>query len=163
MGKLLWSRDREDLGAGICGEHGVFEMRGGLTVGGDVGPTIGEGLGLKTAEVNHGLDRERHAGLDFFASAAPTEVGDLWGFMHRGADAVADHIANDAEAVAFAVGLNRMRDIADTIADLRLADTEVEGFTRDAEKFFEGGRNRANGQRGGVVADVAVMPHDDVE
>ena len=51
-----------------------------------------------------------------------------------------------------------------TVGDrLRLADTEVEGFTRDAEKFFEGGRNRANGQRSGVVADVAVMPHDNVE
>ena len=139
MENLLWARDREDLRATICGEHGVFEMSGGLTVGGDVGPTIAQGLGLETAEVDHRFDRERHAGLDFFTGAAPTKVGDLWGFMHRGSDAVADHIANDAEAVAFAVGLNRMRDVADTIADLRLTDAEVEGFTRDAEKFFEGG------------------------
>ena len=145
MEKLLWARDREDLRTRICGEHSVFEMRGRQAVRCDVGPTIGERLGFKTAEVNHGLDRERHAGLDFFARTAPTKVGDLWRFMHRGADAMADHIPYHAKTMAFAVGLNRMRDVADTIADLRLPDAKVEGFTRYAEKFFEGGRNRANG------------------
>src|SRR5437016_5375468 len=66
--------DREDLGAGFCREHSVFEVGGGLAVGRDDRPPIAEGADRVTAEVHHRFDGERHPGLDFLAGIAATEV-----------------------------------------------------------------------------------------
>src|SRR5690606_30458849 len=83
--------------------------------------------------------------------------------MHRDADTVTDHVANDAEAVSFDVLLDAGRDIADAIADLCLTDAEIERLAADAKELLELRCNRADGNGEGVVADVAVVPDDDVE
>ncbi len=83
--------------------------------------------------------------------------------MHLGADAVSDQIANDTEAVFFAVGLDGVGDVADAVADAGLGDAEGEGLLRDGQKFLNGGRDGANGNGEGVVADVAVVLDHDVE
>src|SRR6185436_11608450 len=54
-------------------------------------------------------------------------------------------------------------DVADPVADLGLLDAEGECLARDAEEFFDGRRDGADGNSEGVVADVAVVPDDDIE
>ena len=43
---------------------------------------------------------------------------------------MADHVADNAEAVRFNVSLNRCGDVTDAITDLRLADSEIERLTK---------------------------------
>ena len=117
----------------------------------------------EAAEVDHRLDGEGHSGLDPLAGAGPPEVRDLGWLVHRDADPVADHVANDAEAVSFDVRLDRAGNVADPVADLGLADSDVEGLAGDLEEPFDVRRNGRDGNRQGVVADVAVVFEDDVE
>ena len=133
----------------------MFEVRGGRGIGGDDCPAVAEGLRPVVAEIHHRFDGEGHAGLDLLAGIAAAEVRNLRLLVHRGADSVADHVADDAEAVGFDEGLHRMRNVADTVADLGLLDAEVEGFFADLQKFGDARGNAAQRDGEGVVTDVA--------
>ena len=64
------------------------------------GPVVREDVGSMVAEREHRLDREAQAGLELAPAATGAVVGDLRFLVHLGADAVADELADDAEAVA---------------------------------------------------------------
>ena len=86
--------NREDFGAGVCREHGVFEVGGWLVIGGHHGPTVAQGSHLISAKIDHGFNRQRHPGFDFLTRVAAAEVGDLGLFMHFASDPMADHVAH---------------------------------------------------------------------
>ena len=138
-------------------------MGGGKTVGGDHGPAVGERLHAVGAEIDHGFDGEGHAGFDLLPGAAAAEVRNLRLLMHRAADAVADQVADDAETARLDQGLDGMGDVADAIADLRLADADVEGFLGGLKQAGDFRSDGTDGHRDGVVADVPVGFDGDIE
>ena len=141
----------------------MFEVGGGRTIGRDDGPTVAERLRFVAAEIDHGLDREGHAGPDLVARALAAEVRNLRLLVHRKADPVTDHVAHDAEAVGLDVRLDGIRDVADASADLGFRDAEAEGLFGHLQEALPLGRDRPDGDGGGVVADVAVVGNHDVD
>ena len=67
--------------------------------------------------VDHGLDGEGHPGPDLLAGVPPAEVRDLRFLVHRAPHPVADHFADDPEAMGLDEGLHGVRDVADAVAE----------------------------------------------
>ena len=66
------------------------------------------------------------------------EVGDLGVFVHGAADAVADELADDAEALGLAHLLDGGGDVAKPAADLALVDGGFERGLGDVEQLRGG-------------------------
>ena len=154
---------RENFRPPVSGEHSVFEMSGRQTIGGDHGPAIGERLDAIGAEVDHGLDGKGHAGLDLVSCAAAAEVWDLRLFMHRPTDSVAHKIADNTKTMRLDKRLDGMGNVPDAIANLCLADAELEGLLGGLKQHGDFGTDGADGYGDGVVADVSVGFDRDIE
>src|SRR5438046_1227959 len=79
----------------FCDSDGVLKVGGQRSVGGADRPAVGLHVDLVGAGVDHGLDRQRHAGLETRRGAGDAEVGDLGVLVHLAADPVADELADD--------------------------------------------------------------------
>src|SRR5688572_2531650 len=81
--------------------HGdrVLEVGGERTVDGGDRPVIGEDMGAVVTQREHGLDGEAESRFELATLAAGAVVGDLRLLVHLGADAVANELADHAEAV----------------------------------------------------------------
>jgi hypothetical protein len=104
---------RQDIGA-VGHRDRVLKVGGGLAVFGDDRPLVFQQDHLALAHHHHGLDRYRHARLELKVAAAllgVTKFGDLRLFVHAPADAVADELADHAEAVPLHVPLHQPGDI----------------------------------------------------
>ena len=96
----------------ICGPSavigdGVLEVRGHRPVGGEDRPAVGVEADVVGAGGDHRLDREHHALLQLRAAAGRAVVRDLRVLVHAPPDAVADELADDAEALRLDVRLAR--------------------------------------------------------
>ena len=131
-------------------------MGGREAVSGDHGPAIGECLDAVGAEIDHGFDGEGHAGLDLLSRATPPEVWNLRLLMHRAANTVAHQVADYTKTLGLDKGLDGIRDLADAIADLRLADANPEGFLGGLKQPGNLWIDGADGYRDRIVADVTV-------
>ncbi len=105
----------------------MLEVGGVAAVDGYGGPTVFKYLHFRASGVDHWLDGEDHAGLEARAFAGGAEVGHLGVFVHGAADAVADELADDAEAFGLAELLDGGGDVAEAAADLALLDGLFEG------------------------------------
>src|SRR6478609_7144650 len=108
------SGKREDLVAGLGDEDGVLELRGALAVLGDHGPVVGPHLPLVGAQVEHGLDRERHARLDDrVVCRRRVVVGHDQTRVEGRADAVAGEVTHHAVAEPLGVAGDHAADHVD--------------------------------------------------
>lgn len=140
-GRLLFVLLRgQDLWTFSCDGNRMLVLGGELAVHRPCGPAVWIDCHVIGAFGDHGLDREHHAFLDAdpFSGLADMHISRL--LMQVPADAMGEKVAHDAEAMRFRMPLNRVRHIAESIAGLRLLDTEVKAFLRDAYQLL--GRRR---------------------
>src|SRR3546814_6863452 len=71
-------------------------------------------------DVDHRLDREDHAGLQFGAGAGAAGMDDLGRVVEQAADAVAAEIAHHAVTMRLGMLLDGVAYVAEVIAGLRL-------------------------------------------
>ena len=100
------ARDRQDLGAAVGREHGVFEVSGGRTVGGDDRPAVGQRPDAVASSVDHRFDRKGHPRPDPVAGTSTAEIGNFRLFVQVSADAVADKLPHYGKTVFFRAGLD---------------------------------------------------------
>src|SRR5262249_34341451 len=108
------------------------------------------------AHRDHGLDRQHHARFEDGAAAGLAEVRDLRLFVELLADAMADERPDDGEAVALAVGLHRVRDVAQAVAGATLHDRLVQALASHVEQFLDPWRHRSDRKRDRAVGIIAV-------
>ena len=98
------------------------------SVGGHDRPFVGEHGRLRSAEVEHRLERKRHPGLDLEPAARCAVVWDVRGFVHLLADPMPDVLADDAETMRFRGCLHGVTDVAEALAHPRLAQPIPQGL-----------------------------------
>src|SRR5690349_18151031 len=106
----------------------MFELRREGAIAGDGGPAVVEQLHVRTADVDHWLHREEHAGAELWAGAGPARVDDLRAVVEEAADAMTTEVADDGVAVAFGVALDRRRNVAQPVAGPCLLDADHEAL-----------------------------------
>src|SRR4051812_27355474 len=72
-----WRAPSEDLGGAAGDEDGMLEVRGRFAVDADDRPFVGEDADAAGPHVDHGLDGNRHAGLEFRTASFAAVVWDL--------------------------------------------------------------------------------------
>src|SRR5205823_1087360 len=138
----------QDVDSRVRDRNGVLEMGGGLVVFGHHRPAVVKQLHIPPTGDNHRLDRQRHAGLKLEISPqllGCDEVGDFGVFVHLSADAVADELADYAEAVGLDVILHEPGDLRPALVGLHVLDGDVERVTGDIEKLLADGIDSADG------------------
>jgi len=83
--------------------------------------------------------------------------------VHRETDPGPDHVADDAELVRLDVLLDRVEMSPDAIPRDGLGDPDPGAPPRSRAKLLDDGRNGANRDGDGVVADETVVLDHDVE
>ena len=106
----------------------MFELSRQRAVAGDRGPAIVEQFHVGAADVDHRLDGEEHAGLQFGAGAGAAGVDHFRAVVEQPAEAMAAKIADDAVAVLFGMALDGVADVAEPIAGPRLLQPEHQAF-----------------------------------
>lgn len=128
-----------------------------LAILGAAGPSVlfGE-LDVLGTLAYHGLDSDDHAFLEEGTCANDAEIGYIGRLVHLEAYAVAAEFADNVVAVFLTVLLDGMADVANAVARLALVESDEEGFASDAHEALHLGRDLANGECIGRVADVSV-------
>ena len=118
-----------------------------------------------SADVDHRLDGEEHAGLELGAGAGAAGVDDLGAVVEQAADAVAAEIADDAVAVRLGMALDGVGDVAEMVAGPRLLDAEHQAFVGDVDQLARLQRDVADQVHAAGVAVPAVddRGHVDVD
>src|SRR3954468_5003442 len=104
--------EREDFHAAVGHGDGVLELRRERTVAGHGGPAVGEHLHVRTAEIDHRLDGEEHAGLEHDALASAADMDDVGLVVEQPAKAMAAEIAHHAHVLRLDIGLDGGADVA---------------------------------------------------
>jgi hypothetical protein len=73
--------------------------------------------------IYHGLNRENHSRLKLESRANFTMVKNLWFLVENRADSMPAIVSDDAIAVRFGVGLDRVSDVAESRAGSNLLDS----------------------------------------
>src|SRR5204863_9962623 len=107
------------------------------------GPPVVQGPGLGPADIDHRLDGDAEALLYLEPSLGRPVVRHLRVLVHRPADAVADVIPDDREALRLDPLLDGRADVAEALAHVRRADSAAEGLVGDADERFGVRRHRA--------------------
>ena len=113
----------------------MLELGGERAVAGDRGPAVVEQLHVGAADVDHRLDGEDHARLQFGAGAGAAGVDHFGAVVEQPADAVAAEIADDAVAVRFGVALDGVGDVAEMVAGPGLLEPEHQAFIGDVDQL----------------------------
>src|SRR3989344_636783 len=153
----------EDLVAGFGYQQGVFPLCRQLAVLGDRGPAIAQYLGVGAALVDHWLDGEGHASLQFHAGTGTAVVQDLRLFMEHLADAVAAELANHRKAVLLGVLLDDFTDVAQAAPRLDDFNRLVHAFLGHLRQALSPDRHVADVEHAAGVAVVAVLDDRDVD
>lgn len=144
-------------------EDGVFEMRGRLAILGDDGPAVVENAHGSHATIDHRFDGEGHAGHEDGAFALRPVVGNLGFLVEAPADAMADKLANDAEAMADDEVLDGSAKIAQPTAGTGVGNRLEQRLLSDSQQSFGIVRDVARGDGGGVVADETGLDDANVD
>src|SRR2546428_5432834 len=156
-------RQRQDFGFAVCDSEGVLEVGGETAVEGADGPIVGVAFGAPVADVDHGLDRDDHAGPQDGAGVGRAVVRDLRVLVHVAADAVPDVLADDGEALAFDPGLDGGADLADAGGAARGRNAPPEGLAGYLDELL-GLRRQSSGTEGdGHVGDESFVGAADVD
>ena len=111
---------------------------------------------LVRALVDHGLDRDHHARQQAYTPTGCTVVGYGWILVHLGSDAVSGVFPNHAVAPCLAIALHRMADVAESAARDSPRNALIQALARRVDQPLRLGGNVADGESGGVVADIAM-------
>ncbi len=125
----------------------MFELGGERAVAGHRRPAVVEHLAVGPADVDHRLDGEEHAGPELRPGPRPAGVDDLRRIVEDPAHAVAAEIAHHGVTVPLGMALDRMGDIAEPVARLRLLQPEHQAFVGHLDEL------------GRLDADVADQIH----
>ena len=115
------------------------------------------------AHGDHGLDGEHHAGLEHGAPSGVAEVRHLRLLVERPPDSVIHEGTHYPEAMALAMLLHGVGDVADAIAHAALHDGFVETLPRDVDELLHPGRHRAHGERHRAITVVAFYDTPEIE
>ena len=118
---------------------------------------FGAVLDVALADVDHWLDGEHHAGLEFFHGAGAAVVHHLRLFMEFLPNAVAAKFTHHGVAVFFGKRLDRMAHIAQARTGLDLHDAVPHGFVGDLAEPLGGNRAFADQEHAAAVAVPAVL------
>src|SRR6185295_6140588 len=105
---------------------------------------------------HHRLDRHAHPWPQPLAPARRAVVRDLRLLVQVRADAVADELTHYRVAVRLRVVLHRVPDVADALAGVALRDRLQQRLARHAHQPLRFGRDLADADRAGGVAEEAV-------
>ena len=147
----------QHLVARFSHQHGVFPLRRERAVFGDDGPAVAHFLDFFAADVEHGLNRDRHAGLELAQRAGAAVVKNLRLFMKLLTNAVAAKFAHHTQAVAFGKALNRMAHVAQIGPGLDLDDAVPHGVIGQRAQAFGRHRAFAHNEHAAAVAVPAVL------
>src|SRR5215813_1999324 len=156
-------RPREHVRPVVSDGDGVLEVRGEAPVRRHRRPAVFQHLHLPGAQGDHGLDGQHHAGLEGRAAPGVAEVRHLRLFVERPTDAVAHERTHHPEAVALAVHLHGVRDVADAVAHPALDDGLVEALPRHVDELLHPRGHRAHGQGHRAVAVVTLDHAAEIE
>src|SRR6266849_4928355 len=138
---MLGGDSRENVGAVVGDGDRVLEVRGQASVGRDRRPAVLEHPNLPRPHGHHGLDGQHHAGLEGLSPPGLSEIRHLRLLVQRSAYPVPHEGAHHADAVALAVALHGLRDVADPVAHAALHDGLVEALAGDVQELLDPGRN----------------------
>ena len=157
-------RQREDVDA-VLGLHDrVFPLGTETSVTSHCGPTIPQGLGARTADVDHRFDREHVADFDERATFVVAEVVDGRFFVEAAADAVSAVVFDDAESVFVGDVLDGTADVVPVSALFACsADAFFHAELGGIDKFTGNVRDLADAEHGGRVTVVAGENRRDVD
>ncbi len=141
----------------------MLPLRRQAAVFGLDGPAVAHFADLALAGVDHRLDGEDHARLEFIERAGTAVVQHLRLFVEDLADAVAAEFAHHAVAGFFRVLLDHVADVAQVRARLDLGDAQPHALISDLRQALGQDRWLANEEHAAVVAVVAVLDDGDVE
>src|SRR5499433_959474 len=156
-------RPREHVRPVVRDGDGVLEVRGEASVRRHRRPAVLQHLHLPRAHGDHGLDGQHHARLQGRPASRVAEVRHLRLLVERSADAVPYEGAHHPEAMALAVHLHGVRDVADAIAHAALHDGLVEALPRHVDELLHPGRHRTHGEGDRAVAVVTLDHATEVE
>src|SRR5216683_2566834 len=100
---------------------GMLEVRGERPILGHDGPFVVQGTDVRTADVHHGLDGERHAGHEPGTTLRLAVIRHLRVLVERRADPVSHQLPHHRVTRAFRHLLHRMADVAHVVAGPRRA------------------------------------------
>src|SRR5579862_2678454 len=132
----------------------MFEVGTQTAVFHDDGAFVFGESDVPVAQGSHRLDSDGYAGVQDWASAGHTVVGDVGRLVNGVANAVADQLADDAQVVFFQLVLDGGADVADTGAfTLDGGDAGVQGSFGAVNQALDASRGVAAGDHtdGGVV------------
>mmetsp|Transcript_20980 Transcript_20980/g.80928 ORF Transcript_20980/g.80928 Transcript_20980/m.80928 type:complete len:420 (+) Transcript_20980:106-1365(+) len=156
-------RQRHDLVAAVGDEDGVLPLGRQGTVLGDDGPAIAQLADLAPAGVDHGLDREHHAGHQFIQRAGAAVVQHLGLLVEDAADAVAAELAHDREAGVLSKRLYGMADIAQPRAGANLGNALPHGLVSEGAEPLGGNGPLSDDEHAAGVTVPAVLDDGDVD
>ena len=123
---------------------------------------LGE-LDILGAHADHGFDSDYHTFFQEGTRTRDTIVGNIGAFVHLETDAMTAKLTNYRIAILFAVLLDSMADIANTIPFLALIESDIESLFGDFEKTLHLRRDFATGEGVGRIAYIAVQLDDTVK
>src|ERR1700678_4583702 len=89
---------------------------------------------MRTAEIDHRLDGEEHAGLEHEALAGPADVDDVRLVVEQATETMAAEVAYHAHVLRLDIGLDRMSDVAGRGARADHGDAAHHRFVGDFDK-----------------------------
>src|SRR5579864_2955390 len=154
---------RKYLAAGLGDPDRMLELGGERSVPCNGGPAVVENLHVGAADVDHRLDGEDHSGLELGAGAGTSSMHHLGAVVEQASDAVTAKVTNDTVPVRLGMALNRVCDIAQMIAGLRLLDAECQTFIGDVDKLARFQTHIANQVHPARVSVPAIEDRSDVD
>src|SRR4030095_117380 len=115
------------------------------------------------AQIDHRLDRERHALSEAWTAAAFAVIRDLRFFVQLPSHTVADKFSNDAEVVANCFILDRRAKVAQSLVGTSKADGQLQRALSNREQFLNSLVDHANWNRRRRVAHPAILHNTDVQ
>ena len=157
-------RQCEDVDAVLGLYDGVFPLGAEAAIAGHGRPTVGERLGARTANVNHGFNGKDVSDLDEGAAFVVAEVEHCRFFVESAADAVPAVVLDYAESVFVGDILDGAADVVPVCTLLACGtDAFFHAELGGVDQFTGYVRDLAHAEHGGRVAVVARKDGRDVD
>src|SRR3546814_300694 len=102
----------ENFAARFRNPDAVFELGRQRSIAGDGGPSVLQHLHAGLADIDHRLDGEEHAGLQFRAVARAADMHDFGRVVKDPAKAMTTEVADNTVPEFFRMPLDRIADVA---------------------------------------------------
>src|SRR5437764_3097145 len=141
----------------------MLEVRRRQSIRGAHCPAVVEQSDIGPADVNHRLNRDSHASLQFWSAAAFAVIGDLGFLMHFSSNAVPNKFAHDRKTISASLILNLGADIAHAPAFMSDADCARARVFGRSQQLVRALCVASNGNSRAVVPNPTILNNADVE